>query len=86
MRCQQLELGKIQLLNVEFDPKATVSDVAKMFEAQATRKELDLRLTLPLSDMRIKGDPHRLSQVVVNILSNALKVGMGSLGFETIKG
>ncbi|KAI8903662.1 hypothetical protein DFJ77DRAFT_505484 [Powellomyces hirtus] len=73
LNLSKLELGKITLENIEFDPKSTLADVAKMFEAQATRKGLDLRLNFPISDIRIKGDPHRLSQIVVNLLANALK-------------
>ncbi|KAJ3051414.1 hypothetical protein HK097_007564 [Rhizophlyctis rosea] len=68
-----LDQGKINLQAVDFDPKAVITDVTHMFQAQAARNNLDLRTNLPMSDLKTCGDPHRLSQVLINLVANALK-------------
>ncbi|KND00199.1 PAS domain S-box protein [Spizellomyces punctatus DAOM BR117] len=73
LNISKLELGKLVLRAIPFDPKTTLSDVAKMFEAQATRQGLDLRVNLSISSLPITGDPHRLSQIVINLMANAIK-------------
>ncbi|KAL1914494.1 uncharacterized protein VTP21DRAFT_8208 [Calcarisporiella thermophila] len=73
LNLSKLEQGKTILKSIEFDPKATISDVAKMFEAYTARKGLDFRLNFSISNIRVRGDPHRLSQVIINLVANAIK-------------
>jgi signal transduction histidine kinase/ActR/RegA family two-component response regulator len=73
LNVSKLEQGKITLQKIEFNPKTTLADVAKMFEAQASQKGLTMRVDFPVSDTVVVGDPSRLSQVVINLVANSLK-------------
>ncbi|KAI8823622.1 uncharacterized protein EV422DRAFT_565558 [Fimicolochytrium jonesii] len=73
LNVSKLDLGKIKLDQVEMDLKESLHNVCKMFEVQASSKGLDLRVNFPIGDVRCIGDPKRVSQVVVNLLANAVK-------------
>ncbi|MEY5008997.1 MAG: hypothetical protein RLZZ253_136 [Verrucomicrobiota bacterium] len=68
----RIEAGRLQLEQVPFDLSQTVRDVVGLFEASARTRGIDLQLDsaeLP----RVLGDPSRLRQVLLNLVSNALK-------------
>ncbi|ABA88306.1 sensor histidine kinase response regulator, Hpt domain-containing [Syntrophotalea carbinolica DSM 2380] len=70
----KLEAGKLQLENIPFDICGIVEEAAGLFAAKAQTKGLELVVDMaddvpPL----LLGDPGRLRQVLVNLLSNALK-------------
>ncbi|MCD6039074.1 MAG: multisensor hybrid histidine kinase [Gammaproteobacteria bacterium] len=69
----KLEAGKVELNLVDFDLMKLVKDVVHLLEAQTKQKKIYLHVELPFSHMRVKGDPNRLTQVLLNLLSNALK-------------
>jgi len=70
----RLGAGKMVLEDIEFDLEVLVSDTASLFTAQALEKELRLHVSLgPGVPRRVRGDPTRLKQVLLNLLSNALK-------------
>lgn len=73
LNLSKLELGKVVLKKISFDLKSTISSVLKMFEVQAQRKGIELRASMPISDSVITADPHRLSQIIINLIANALK-------------
>ncbi|KAJ3293386.1 hypothetical protein HK104_004515 [Borealophlyctis nickersoniae] len=84
----KLQLGKVVLQEVEFNPITVISNVAKMFEAQASRKGINMRVNVPVSDINVKGDPHRLSQVIINLIANAIKFtdeGSITLGLDVVE-
>jgi len=83
LNLSKLEVGKVALRMVEFNPKTTIIDAAKMFEAEANQKGVTLRFNLPMSDVIVKADPDRVSQVLINLLANALKfTPRGSITLE----
>ncbi|WP_052732407.1 ATP-binding protein [Hymenobacter terrenus] len=70
----KIESGKFSFETITFDILKTVQDVVRSFAVQADEKGLVLRLVglkeyLPLA----QGDPHRLRQVLVNLIGNAIK-------------
>jgi signal transduction histidine kinase/CheY-like chemotaxis protein len=70
----RIESGKLTLERIEFNLEALVSDTFSLFTAQALDKRLRLYVTLESGvPQRIQGDPTRLKQVLMNLLSNALK-------------
>ena len=73
LNLSKLEIGKVVLQNVDFNLKNVFDDVTKMFEAQARRKHLSIYSILPFKDYYARGDPCRLSQVLVNLVANAVK-------------
>ncbi|KAJ3290461.1 hypothetical protein HK104_006766 [Borealophlyctis nickersoniae] len=89
LNLSKLELGKVTLKQIEFVPTETLTSCAKMFENPAARKSVSLRLDLPLSCPTVIGDPFRLSQVVINLMANAIKFtkkGTVTVGLEVVEG
>lgn len=69
----KLEDGKVVLEKVPFDPKATIMSAIRMFSTLAQRKGIQLLEDLPTEKSLVVGDPGRLAQVVINLISNAIK-------------
>ncbi len=70
----KLAAGKMTLHQRFFDVLELVQDCAAIFEMSARKKRLELRIMLRQgTPLRIKGDASRLRQVVLNLLSNAMK-------------
>jgi two-component system, sensor histidine kinase and response regulator len=70
----KIEAGRIELERTEFDLRELVEDVADLATEPARQKGLDLlcRFDFDLHTM-VFADPVRLRQVLVNLVSNALK-------------
>ncbi|MGE8297234.1 MAG: 7TM diverse intracellular signaling domain-containing protein [Pseudomonas sp.] len=70
----RIESGKLSLEQIEFDLEDMISDTLSLFTGQALDKRLRLYVSLESGVPRhIQGDPTRLKQVLMNLLSNALK-------------
>ena len=70
----KIEAGRLDLESITFPLIATLRDAVELVQPQATRKGLALRLELdPATPEWLVGDPTRLRQVVLNLLTNALK-------------
>jgi CheY-like chemotaxis protein/HPt (histidine-containing phosphotransfer) domain-containing protein len=71
----KIESGHMELEAVDFGLGELIEDVLGMFAQPAAEKGLELaaRLSPPDSPMRLRGDPFRLRQVLVNLVNNALK-------------
>ena len=70
----KLEAGQMRLECVEFNLATCVKEVTGLLEAQARSK--GLKLFAHIEEMvpsRVKGDPTRLQQVLMNLTGNALK-------------
>lgn len=69
-----LEAGSLTIASAEFDFPAVAADVAKIFEPVATNKGLELTVEYPAGmPRRFIGDSGRIRQVIVNLVTNALK-------------
>ena len=70
----RIEVGKLELEPVPFDPRALAEDVAGLERAQARAKGLAMDLQLA-DDLpaRLLGDAVRIKQVLFNLVGNALK-------------
>ncbi|MDP2123380.1 MAG: response regulator [Parvibaculum sp.] len=70
----KLEAGKVEIAAVDFDAEATMRTVCDMVAVRAAEKGLKFSAVLPLSTRCwLKGDPDRLSQILFNLLGNAVK-------------
>ncbi len=70
----KIEAGQLTLESVPLEPAAIVDDVIMLFSERAASKGLDLAARVaPDVPFRVKGDPVRLTQILSNLVSNALK-------------
>ena len=67
------EGGRLRLEVAPFDLRVTVDNVVRVFVAQAEAKGLELRSDVRSAPIGLVGDSHRLHQVLVNLVGNALK-------------
>jgi len=55
-------------------PHAAINDLIQLLRPHAEAKGLSLRASVdPALEYRVRGDPHHLRQVLLNLVSNALK-------------
>lgn len=70
----KIEAGKLQLIVQEFDVRRLLEETVEMMAEQAHRKGVELILNIPLDlNFIVQGDAERLRQVLVNLVSNAVK-------------
>jgi PAS domain S-box-containing protein len=69
----KLESGAFALDPQPFDPAQVVNSVASLVEDQARQRGLAMTVVIAGELHRLEGDAPRLQQVVLNLLSNALK-------------
>ena len=70
----KIESGKVEFENIEFDLIQKMQEIIKTFNFKASEKGLhlicDVDSKMPKS---IVGDPYRLNQIILNLMSNGLK-------------
>ncbi|MFZ5926237.1 MAG: ATP-binding protein [Acidobacteriota bacterium] len=69
----KVEAGKLTLASRPFDLARLVERVATLMRPMAERKGLLLQTTLPPGPLAFLGDPHRVEQILLNLVSNAVK-------------
>ncbi|MGD0466035.1 MAG: ATP-binding protein [Gammaproteobacteria bacterium] len=69
----KLTNGKIELNPVAFELIKTLQNTVQIFSAQLNKKKLTLQLNLPEHPVWVKTDLHQLSEVIINLISNAIK-------------
>lgn len=70
----KIEAGKLELEIINFNLSQIVNDIHKSLSFSAQDKSLRLILKNSISDEKyFKGDPSRLRQVLMNLMSNAIK-------------
>lgn len=80
----KMEAGKLRLESIEFSLIDLLKNLAEMFKYKANSKGIELRIEIGehLPD-RLMGDPTRLTQVLNNLIGNAIK--FTSEGYVHIK-
>jgi signal transduction histidine kinase len=69
----KIEAGRTTEDEEEFDALAAVEAACVMVRPLAERQEVDLSLVLPQFEVRLVAVPRMIRQILINILSNALK-------------
>jgi len=70
----KIEAEKMELEHVEFDLLVILEEVVEMFVYKASQDGIDLVFIPDLAvPFMLKGDPARLQQILVNLVSNAVK-------------
>ncbi|MFH0825051.1 MAG: ATP-binding protein, partial [Pseudomonadota bacterium] len=70
----RIEVGKLELLDIDFSVRRCVSDAVALLGIEAASKGLELvcRVSPTVPDA-VRGDPGRLRQILVNLVGNAVK-------------
>jgi signal transduction histidine kinase/ligand-binding sensor domain-containing protein/DNA-binding response OmpR family regulator len=70
----KIESGNLELDNQPFDLRQCIEDVMDMFSTKAAQKGLDLIYQVDYQiPAQVIGDNHRLRQILLNLISNAMK-------------
>ena len=70
----KIEAGKLDLHLVQIDPTAVLEEVGVLMEPRAIDKGLDLTVVVDTElPARLRTDPLRLKQILVNLVGNAIK-------------
>ncbi|PTY38412.1 hypothetical protein BGP77_11920 [Saccharospirillum sp. MSK14-1] len=70
----KLEAGKLTINYESFDVERLFNNTVKLFDSAFYKKDVELLVWVdPRIPRRLKGDPHRLNQVLNNLVGNALK-------------
>ena len=70
----KIEAGKVTLEKADFDLHALVNSTCRILAAQAAAKSVDFVVSI-MSEVppAVRGDPHYLRQVLINLAGNAVK-------------
>jgi len=91
----KIEAGKLSLEAIDFNLRQTVESIVELLAERAKSKGINLIWSVaPEMPVSLRGDPHRLRQVLLNLMSNAIKFteqgevslefsGRGGLGEES---
>ena len=86
----QLEHGKMEFVQEPFSPAACLRESAEILQPLADKKEQHLTVQCDEEDRVVIGDSNRVSQIIINIVSNAIKYtsvgGHIQLKLETLPG
>jgi signal transduction histidine kinase/DNA-binding response OmpR family regulator/HPt (histidine-containing phosphotransfer) domain-containing protein len=70
----KIEAGKLELENIEFNLALTAEGVMELLADRAARKGLEIACHIHADvPTHVRGDPDRLRQILVNLVSNAIK-------------
>ena len=69
----KIEAGRMDVVIESIDLDALVKDLYRSFELQARRKGVELVMDIPPRIEPVKGDGHRLKQILFNLVGNAMK-------------
>ncbi len=70
----KIEARKIVLENTSFNLRDAVGDIAQIMQVQANAKGLSMHSSVsPAIPLLLRGDAHRLRQVLTNLVANAIK-------------
>ena len=70
----KIESGKLELESIDFDVNTTLEDTLDLLAERVSHKPVELTgVVFPDVPTRLKGDPGRLRQILLNLIGNAIK-------------
>jgi signal transduction histidine kinase len=70
---EKIESGKFDIRLEEVVLQSVIREVFDTLQPLAAQKKLDFKLSLPKADIKIQTDRRALSQMLINLLNNAIK-------------
>lgn len=81
----KIEAGRMTIDVQEIESRVLINEIRQMFEGIAKEKKLDL-ITEDLVNSKLRGDIHKISQILRNLISNAIKfTEHGSVTLKVVK-
>ncbi|WP_207535432.1 PAS domain-containing sensor histidine kinase [Desertivirga arenae] len=78
----KIEAGKLQFLLQRFDLSALVLECIELIQLSNSSHKIDVTSPLPL--VHLTGDRHRIEQVIINLLTNAIKYSPGAIKVKVL--
>jgi signal transduction histidine kinase/CheY-like chemotaxis protein len=71
----KIENGQVELEEIYFNPMEEFENVIESYAANASKKDIDFSLWIDpiFSSMLLRSDPAKIKQVLINLISNAVK-------------
>jgi signal transduction histidine kinase len=69
----KIEAGKMEVRPSSFDLLSVIRAQMELFRKMAEDKNIDLQIDSSLDELRIKQDQGKISQILTNLISNAIK-------------
>lgn len=84
----KIEANKVTLEHIDFDLAQSIENIVKMMEPKAEEKGITIKYSFDTRlPKEVKADPVRLSQIMTNLISNAVKfTGKGIVSVEVKHG
>lgn len=76
----KIEAGKLRFAREEFNVSQVINDAVDLISHANNNYDIDIHSSV--ADCLIKGDAHRIEQVIINLLSNAIRYSPGSNKIE----
>ncbi len=69
----KIEAGKMRLLRERFELGPVVEEAASLLRVEASKKRIELSISVPDHDYAIRADRSKIKQILYNLLSNSVK-------------
>lgn len=70
----KIEAGQIDFENIDFDITKVITEIIEIFKFKIQESKLTFSSSISKEiPIWVKGDPHRLKQILINLLNNAIK-------------
>lgn len=79
-----VETGRLSLEEINFNPRELIRSVQQVMSSKAREKNLELKVNLKKLPKYVTGDAIRLNQILLNLISNAIKfTGRGHIAIKS---
>jgi signal transduction histidine kinase/ActR/RegA family two-component response regulator len=70
----KMEAGKLEIETISFNPRTVFENTIEVMVVKSAEKNINIHCDIPYNlPLNIKGDPVRLSQILLNLSNNAMK-------------